>query len=81
MRIITQRELRNDNASIMREVEAGESFTVTKYGAPVARIEPVAAPELPVATPASVRGGFGELTRVTVDVATSEVLDDLRGER
>jgi prevent-host-death family protein len=38
---ISQRELRNDNAEIMRRVENGESFTVTRYGHPVARLEPV----------------------------------------
>ena len=34
---ISQRELRNDNAAIIRAVEAGESFTVTKRGVPVWR--------------------------------------------
>lgn len=81
MRTITQRELRNDNAAIMRAVEAGESFVVTKYGAPVARIEPVAAPELPVAKPATTRGGFDRLVRVRSEVSTREVLEDLRSER
>lgn len=81
MRTITQRELRNDNAAIMRAVEAGESFVVTKYGAPVARIEPATVPELPVASAATVRGGFGDLTRVASALSTREVLEDLRGER
>ena len=38
---ISQRELRNDNADIMRRVEAGESFTVTRNGMPVARVVPL----------------------------------------
>lgn len=38
--MISQRELRNDNAQIMRRVEAGESFTVTRNGRPVADLIP-----------------------------------------
>lgn len=38
--IISQRELRNDNAEIMRRVEAGESFVVTRNGKPVADLVP-----------------------------------------
>lgn len=37
---IGQRELRNDNAEIMRRVEAGERFTVTRNGKPVADLIP-----------------------------------------
>jgi prevent-host-death family protein len=37
---IGQRELRNDNAEIMRRVEAGETFTVTRNGRPVADLVP-----------------------------------------
>ncbi|SDM97900.1 type II toxin-antitoxin system Phd/YefM family antitoxin [Allokutzneria albata] len=37
---IGQRELRNENAEIMRRVEAGESFTVTRNGKPVADLVP-----------------------------------------
>ena len=37
---ISQRELRNDNAEIMRRVEAGESFVVTRNGRPVADLVP-----------------------------------------
>ncbi|HET6560312.1 MAG TPA: type II toxin-antitoxin system prevent-host-death family antitoxin [Marmoricola sp.] len=42
MRTISRRELRNDDAEIMRGVEAGESFTVTRRGVPVARLVPIA---------------------------------------
>ncbi|SDI90887.1 prevent-host-death family protein [Actinokineospora alba] len=38
--VIGQRELRNDNAEIMRRVEAGERFTVTRNGKPVADLVP-----------------------------------------
>ena len=37
---ISQRELRNDNAEIMRRVEAGESFVVTRNGKPIADLVP-----------------------------------------
>ena len=37
---IPQRQLRNDNAEIMRRVEAGESFVVTRNGKPVADLVP-----------------------------------------
>lgn len=40
---IAQRRLRNDNAEIMRRVEAGESFIVTRNGKPIADIVPHAA--------------------------------------
>ena len=43
-RTISQRELRNDNAEIMRQVEAGESFVVTRNGKPIADLVPHAAP-------------------------------------
>lgn len=40
--IIAQRDLRNDSADILRRVEAGEEFIVTRNGSPVAELRPVA---------------------------------------
>jgi prevent-host-death family protein len=40
---IAQRELRNDNAEIIRRVEAGETFVVTRNGVPVAELRPLPA--------------------------------------
>lgn len=37
---IKQSQLRNDNASVMRRVAAGESFVVTVNGRPVADVVP-----------------------------------------
>ncbi len=37
---ISQRELRNDSGTIMRRVEHGERFTVTRNGIPVAELVP-----------------------------------------
>ncbi|MEU1898083.1 type II toxin-antitoxin system prevent-host-death family antitoxin [Nocardiopsis dassonvillei] len=41
MKTITQREFRNNAASVMEEVEAGETFHVTRNGVEVARVSPV----------------------------------------
>lgn len=38
---ISQRELRNDSGDIMRAVEAGESFIVTRSGLPLAELLPL----------------------------------------
>jgi prevent-host-death family protein len=40
-REITQRELRNDSGQILREVEAGATFVVTRNGTPVAELRPL----------------------------------------
>jgi prevent-host-death family protein len=40
-RTITQRELRNQSASVLREVEAGRTIVVTRNGTPVAELRPV----------------------------------------
>jgi prevent-host-death family protein len=38
---IPQRELRNDNAKIIAAVASGETFIVTRNGAPVAELGPI----------------------------------------
>jgi prevent-host-death family protein len=38
---ITQRQLRNDSGAIMRGVERGESFTITRNGTPIGRLIPL----------------------------------------
>jgi prevent-host-death family protein len=40
-REISQRELRNESGEIMRAVDRGESFVVTRNGAPVAELAPI----------------------------------------
>lgn len=40
-RTITQRELRNDSASVMDAVESGETITITRNGHPVAELRPI----------------------------------------
>jgi prevent-host-death family protein len=41
MREITQRELRNESGAIMRALDGGESFVVTRNGVPVGELTPV----------------------------------------
>lgn len=38
---ISQRELRNDSGRIMRDIDAGKSFVVTRRGQPVAELRPL----------------------------------------
>ena len=40
-RVITQRELRNQSAEVLREVEAGHTFVLTRNGTPVAELRPI----------------------------------------
>lgn len=82
VRSISQRELRNDNAAIMRDVEQGESFTVTRRGVPVALLTPIPVDadlrcvRPATSDPASVAG-----ERVTLETPSEALLDDLRGDR
>ncbi|MCE2532152.1 MAG: hypothetical protein J4F44_06770 [Acidimicrobiia bacterium] len=38
---LTQRQLRNDSGAIMRALDRGESFIVTRNGVPVGELRPV----------------------------------------
>ncbi len=38
---ITQRELRNDSGEIMRRLDRGETFIVTRNGVPVGELSPL----------------------------------------
>ncbi|MEJ7846065.1 MAG: type II toxin-antitoxin system prevent-host-death family antitoxin [Acidimicrobiales bacterium] len=40
---ISQRDLRNDSGSVLRAVQAGETFVVTRNGTPVAELRPLGA--------------------------------------
>jgi prevent-host-death family protein len=41
MKTISQRELRNDSGAVLRAVEAGETYRVTRNGTPVAELRPL----------------------------------------
>jgi prevent-host-death family protein len=43
VKIIAQRELRNDNAKVMDAVATGETFVVTRNGEPIAELRPIRA--------------------------------------
>jgi prevent-host-death family protein len=62
-REITQRELRNDSGQILRQVEAGARFVVTRNGTPVAELHPLG------------RRSFVPTAEVVELVAESEPLD------
>ncbi|MBI2704364.1 MAG: type II toxin-antitoxin system prevent-host-death family antitoxin [Actinobacteria bacterium] len=40
-REVTQRELRNESGEIMRQLDEGESFVVTRNGVPVGELTPL----------------------------------------
>jgi prevent-host-death family protein len=40
-RTITQRELRNDSAAVLRAVQGGQTLTVTRNGTPIAELRPI----------------------------------------
>ncbi|TDC73535.1 type II toxin-antitoxin system prevent-host-death family antitoxin [Micromonospora sp. KC606] len=65
-REITQRELRNDSGTIMRGVERGESFTITRNGTPIGRLIPIR------------RRTFVPRAEVMAAFATAPVLDGSR---
>jgi prevent-host-death family protein len=80
MRTISQREMRNESGQVLREVEEGQSFTVTRRGTPVARIVPYgsdAARSRPARRPAIF--SFAELVRASS--SSEEILAELRDER
>jgi prevent-host-death family protein len=84
VRTISQRQLRNDNAEVIRAVEGGESFQVTKNGRVVAVLRPAsseARPALPLGRPAKRRIKFADFPRVRGNVPTEAILDGLREER
>jgi prevent-host-death family protein len=82
VKTISQRELRNDNAEVMRNVEQGESYTVTRRGVPVATLSPIR-PEtdLRCVRPARTRRSYRSAPRVRISVQTAAILDELRGDR
>lgn len=82
MGTISQRELRNDNARVVRDVERGESYTITRRGVPVARLVPVTDDvDLRCLRPATKRTVYAAVRRVEAGASTRAVLDDLRGDR
>jgi prevent-host-death family protein len=78
-RQITQRELRNDSAAILRAVAEGEMFILTRNGTPIAEVRPlrrrafVSRAELAEAAPRMARIDPARF-RADVDPATQQTL-------
>lgn len=79
-RIISQRELRNDSAAVLREVQSGRALVITRNGVPVAELRPVAAgrfvpraviaaaiPAAPAVDPAAFRADLDAVVDRAVD--------------
>lgn len=64
---IGQRQLRNDNAEIMRRVEAGESFVVTRNGKPIADLVPHGPPTRRRKTLGEMQEDFRSLPKIDVE--------------
>lgn len=79
MKAISQRELRNDSAEVLRAVEGGESYVVTRRGVPVAMIGPLRGIDL-ASRPARGRQRLSELKRVRSSISSEDALDKLRRE-
>lgn len=85
---IPQRELRNDNAKVMRRVAAGETFVITRDGVPVADLTPHLQSDGPAMfVPAATLTAFGDQGALDVPAwltdirAADEFLDDDPGDR
>jgi prevent-host-death family protein len=84
---VSQRELRNDSGAIMRRVQHGERFTVTRNGVPVADLVPhgESGPERPprFIPVAQIAAGTSELPSWDAEGFTRELeeLDDAVDDR
>ena len=82
-RTISHRELRNNSGEILRAVVAGESFTITNNGQPVAELVPAGRPPFGGLTVTQARqpGDFSSIPKWDLSQPVLEILDELRGER
>ena len=82
VKTVSHRELRNSSGAVLKSVAAGESYTVTNDGSPVARLVPIDAPvsELRCARRTKLRGGFATLARYSIAESSADTLDDLRAD-
>lgn len=80
-RVISQRELRNDSAAVLREVQSGRALIVTRNGVPVAELRPVAAGRF--VTRAAIAAAIpaapsvdGAAFRADLDAVVDQAVDD-----
>lgn len=81
--VVKQSELRNNNAEIMRRVAAGESFTVTVHGHPVADLVPRTASQGRKFVPAAeFDAAIGRLAPIDVELWKRDMreADDIFGD-
>ncbi len=80
---IAHRELRNNSSAVLRAVQSGDTYEITNNGVVVAMlVPPQTSNRLPEpAKPATVKGGWNRIERVTSPYTTADVLDYLRGDK
>lgn len=82
VRTISQRELRNQSAQIIRELLSGQTFRITNHGRPVGVLSPLSGSSLDDLT---LRAGTQDMSfggpGLTVEGSVHEALADLRDER
>ncbi|HEX5429244.1 MAG TPA: hypothetical protein VFX00_13035 [Pedococcus sp.] len=83
MKTISQRELRNDSAEIMRGLERGESYQLTRRGKVVGRVIPDTGTPIDDLIIRRRRRDmdFADLESVKINERTEDVLRELRGDR
>ena len=82
MKTISHRELRNNSARVLHEVENGESFAITNRGEVVAALVPAGVgSDLRCVRPARRTHGFSNMTRRVVSEPSAVTLNELRVER
>lgn len=83
-RSIPHRELRNNSSAVLREVQAGETLTITNHGEVVAMLIPPPASARPLSLrtrKATNREAFAGIPSEQIDHPIQETLNELRGER
>jgi antitoxin (DNA-binding transcriptional repressor) of toxin-antitoxin stability system len=70
-REITQRELRNSSGSIMRALDSGETFVVTRNGVPVGELVPLRARRFVTADAAI--AAFGDAPSIAADQFRADI--------
>lgn len=70
-REITQRELRNDSGNIMRGLDRGESYVVTRNGVPVGELRPIRRSQFVASD--TVIGAFGSAPAIDADQFRADI--------
>jgi prevent-host-death family protein len=83
MKTVSVRELRQNPAQMLRDVEAGESYTITSYNRPIARVVPTVSSADILPPKRRGRPSLAALPKHELRTAESidALLDDMRGER